>query len=318
MKTIKAPVSVVVPVYNSEKSLEILYARLSAAMNAAGRGFELILVDDGSRDASWEIVCRLSSTHANVQGLRMLRNYGQHNALLCGIRSASHRIIVTMDDDLQNPPEEAYKLIDKLEEGYDVVYGPPIKQTHGLFRDMASTLTKVVLQSAMGAEAARNLSAFRAFRTELRRAFVDYRGSYVSIDVLLTWGGRRFAAVPVRNDSRVYGKSNYTFRKLVSHAINITTGFSTLPLKLASVAGIACSIFGMLVLAKVLYSYFLHGSSVPGFAFLASVISIFSGAQLFSLGIFGEYLSRMHVRSMDKPSYTIGETTAEQGDSSKL
>jgi undecaprenyl-phosphate 4-deoxy-4-formamido-L-arabinose transferase len=313
MTAIQTPVSIVVPVYNSESSLPLLYERLNAVMTGQRRGFELILVDDGSRDESWAVICRLAAQHTNVRGFHMLRNYGQHNALLCGIRAAGHRFIATMDDDLQNPPEELPRLLEELEKGYDVVYGTPQKQTHGLFRDAASTLTKVILQRAMGAGVARNLSAFRVFRTELRSAFADYRGSYVSIDVLLTWGARRYSAIPVRNDPRVFGESNYTFYKLVSHAINITTGFSTLPLKLASVAGFACTVFGLAILAWVTVGYLLHGSSVPGFAFLASMTAIFSGAQLFTLGIFGEYLARIHVRSMDKPSYTIGEST-ESGE----
>lgn len=302
-------VSIVVPCYNSEQSLALLYDRLATVFQRDGRGFELLLVDDGSRDGTWGVIATLAAAHANVRGFRMLRNYGQHNALLCGIRAAKHRYIVTMDDDLQNPPEEVPALIAELEKGFDVVYGTPKKQSHGLFRDLASSITKLVLQNAMGAEAARNLSAFRAFRAEIRQAFAAYRGPYVSIDVLLTWGARKFSAVPVHNDTRQFGASNYTFGKLVSHAINIMTGFSTLPLQLASYAGFISTVFGIAVLGWVLSGYFIHGRSVPGFTFLASVVSILGGVQLFALGIFGEYLARIHIRSMDRPSYSVGEET---------
>jgi undecaprenyl-phosphate 4-deoxy-4-formamido-L-arabinose transferase len=242
----------------------------------------------------------------------MLRNYGQHNALLCGIRNAKFDVMVTIDDDLQNPPEEVPRLLAKLDEGYDVVYGTPKKQEHGLLRDLASTLTKVTLQGVMGADTARNVSAFRALRGSLRPAFADYRSPLVSIDVLLTWGTRRFAAIPARSDPRTIGQSNYTLGKLFAHAMNMMTGFSTLPLQFASFIGFALALFGVGVLAWVLGRYFLHGSSVQGFPFLASVIAIFGGAQLCALGIIGEYLARIHLRTMDRPCYTVDQTTTEE------
>jgi undecaprenyl-phosphate 4-deoxy-4-formamido-L-arabinose transferase len=161
----------------------------------------------------------------------------------------------------------------------------------------------------MGAETARKVSAFRAFRTRLRAAFLDYRGPFLSIDVLLTWTTTRFAAVEVAHRERRYGQSNYTFRQLVAHAINMMTGFSVLPLQLASLTGFAVTFFGVAVLTYVVVQYFLRGTTVPGFPFLASVIAIFSGAQLFALGIIGEYLARMHFRMMERPTYAVAETT---------
>jgi glycosyltransferase involved in cell wall biosynthesis len=235
----------------------------------------------------------------------MMRNYGQHNALLCGIRMASNEVIVTMDDDLQNPPEEIPRLLAKLSEGYDVVYGTPEKQQHGLWRDLASVITKMALRSAMGVSVARNVSSFRVLRTQLRDAFANYQSPFVSIDVLLTWGTTRFAAIPVRHCARRSGKSNYTFRKLATLALDMVTGFSTFPLQLASIIGFIFTCFGIGVLAYVLGRYLLNGGSVPGFAFLASIIAIFSGTQLFVLGIIGEYLARMHQRTMERPVYTI-------------
>jgi undecaprenyl-phosphate 4-deoxy-4-formamido-L-arabinose transferase len=162
----------------------------------------------------------------------------------------------------------------------------------------------------MGAETARNVSAFRVFRTQVRDAFANYQGPFVSVDVLLTWGTTRFAAIPVRHNPRRIGVSNYTFRKLVLHALNMMTGFSVLPLQMASLIGFAFTLFGLGVLAYVLGRYLIQGGSVPGFPFLASIIAIFSGAQLFSLGIIGEYLARMHFRMMEKPAYTVRERFA--------
>jgi undecaprenyl-phosphate 4-deoxy-4-formamido-L-arabinose transferase len=297
--------SIVVPVYNSEESLPLLCARLHEVLPQLTERYEIVLVNDGSRDRSWDAIQALSAESPVVRGICMMRNYGQHNALLCGIRAARHEVIVTMDDDLQHPPEMIAPLLDQLAQGSDVVYGVPQQEQHGLLRDLASQITKMALQSAMGADVARNVSAFRAFRTQLRDAFQAYRAPYVSIDVLLTWGTTRFSAVRVRHEPRRIGQSNYTFRKLVTHAFNMITGFSTLPLQIASLVGIGFALFGVLVLVYVVGRYLLQGGSVAGFPFLASVIAIFSGAQLFALGIIGEYLARMHFRMMDRPAYTV-------------
>ncbi len=300
-----ASISVVVPVYRSERLLEELVKRLLAVLPTTSARREVILVNDGSPDQSWRVIADLVARYPEVQGLDLMRNYGQHNALLAGIRVARGEIIVTIDDDLQHPPEDIPKLLAKLAEGYDVVYGAPQSEDHGLWRDLASQVTKLALQAAVGAETARKVSAFRAFRTPVREAFATYQSPFLSIDVLLTWGTTRFAAVPVRHDRRLAGTSNYTFRKLVTHALNMATGFSTLPLQVASLVGFGFTLFGIVVLAYVLGRALLEGGSVPGFPFLASVIAIFSGAQLFALGIIGEYLARMHYRLMEKPTYTV-------------
>ena len=244
----------------------------------------------------------------------LARNYGQHNALLCGIRAARGELVVTLDDDLQNPPEEIHRLLARLDEGYDVVYGSPQAETHGFLRDQASRITKLALQGAMGVESASKVSAFRVFRARLREAFAAYRSPSVNIDVLLTWGTTRFGSVLVRQDERAVGDSGYTLRKLINHAINMMTGFSVLPLQVASVLGLAFGSMGFLVLLYVLLRYLVDGSAVPGFPFLASIIAIFSGVQLFALGIFGEYLARMHFRSMERPPYALRSSTAAQGD----
>lgn len=299
--------SIVIPVYNSEESLPHLVERLAAVLPAICQDYEIIFVNDASRDNSWEVIGQLIEQHDRVRGINLMRNYGQHNALLCGIRSAQYDLIITMDDDLQHPPEELHRLIDRLDEGYDVVYGTPEQEQHGLLRDMASQVTKLMLQNAMGVETARKVSALRAFRTQVRDGFVSYQGPYVSIDVLLTWGTTRFTAIVVRHDPRPYGVSNYTLRKLVTHTLNMMTGFSVLPLQLASWMGFGLAIFSVFVLIWVIGRFMIEGTPVEGFPFIASIIGIFSGAQLLALGIIGEYLARMHFRLMDKPSYVVRE-----------
>ncbi len=299
--------SVVIPVYFGESTLEELVNQLEQVLPTLFSNYEIILVNDGSCDASWEIISNLVKSHSRIRAFNLMRNYGQHNALLCGIRAAQYPITVTMDDDLQHPPQEIGKLIVRLKEGYEVVYGTPLQEKHTIWRNLASQVTKLALQSTMGVETARHVSAFRVFYTSIRDSFVNYNNSYVSIDVLLTWGASRFSAVSVRQDLRLSGQSNYTFRKLIVHAMNMITGFSILPLQIASWAGFTFAIFGLIVLLYVVGRYLIQGGSVPGFPFLASTIAIFSGAQLFALGIIGEYLARMHFRLLDRPPYVVRE-----------
>jgi undecaprenyl-phosphate 4-deoxy-4-formamido-L-arabinose transferase len=297
--------SIVVPVYNGAESIPALVERLDKVLPDVAGKYEVILVNDGSRDQSWDRIIELSNQYSWITGMNLARNYGQHNALLCGIRQAQYEYIVTMDDDLQNPPEEIPGLLAKLAEGYDAVYGTPEREQHGLWRNLASQMTKLALQGAMGVETARKVSAFRAFRAHVRDTFTSYHGYSVNIDVLLTWGTNRFTFIPVRHDPRHSGNSHYSLGKLILHGLNMLTGFSTLPLQLASITGFAFMFFGIGVLVYVIGRYAILGYSVPGFPFLASIIAIFSGAQLFALGIIGEYLARMYFQIMDRPPYAL-------------
>jgi glycosyltransferase involved in cell wall biosynthesis len=304
-------VSVVIPVYRAAQTLPELYRQLAPAMERSASLFEIILVEDGSRDASWSVIADLVRIDHRVRGIRLSRNFGQHNALLCGIRAARYDIVLTLDDDLQHPVTEIGLMLAALTPEYDVVYGVAKAEQHGLLRDLASRLTKIALSVAIDMKIACNVSAFRAFRTRLREGFREYRSPFVSIDILLTWTTIRFTAIKVRHAPRTAGVSGYTMNKLIRHAVNLMTGFSALPLQIASILGFAFVLFGAFILAFVTINFLIRGSTVPGFAFLASLIVIFSGAQLFALGILGEYLARIHFRSMDRPAYVIGEELPE-------
>ncbi len=300
--------SVVVPVYNSEGTLNELVARLSKVMPRHFSEFEIILINDGSRDCSWQVICELASRYPWIRGFNMMRNYGQHNALLCGLRAAKYEITITMDDDLQHPPEEIGVLLAKFCDDYDVVYGIPKKLPHSVVRNFFSFLSKRLLAFVMNIPAVRDIGSFRVLRTDLRNAFANFQSPNVILDVLLSWGTTRFATVPVDEAPRQVGSSNYNFRKLFAHAMLILTGFSTAPLRVASMIGFAFTILGIIIFAYVIILFFVAGS-IPGFPFLASIISIFSGTQLFTLGIFGEYLATIFDRSMERPVYLVRETT---------
>jgi len=312
MKSIPPGLSVVIPAYNSAETLAELVERLGRVLPALARDFEVILVNDGSRDNTWEVIRLLAAEHGFVRGINLMRNYGQHNALLCGIRAARYDRTVTMDDDLQHPPEALPNLVAALTDQIDVVYAAPDRPQHGLWRNLASFVTKLTLRNSMGARTARMASAWRIFRTNLRDAFAAYGSPYVSIDVLLTWGTTRFDAISLRHDPRARGESNYTALSLLRHALNMMTGFSTVPLRFANVVGLLFTVFGGLVLLYVVGRYLLEGSKVAGFPFLASIIAIFAGAQLFALGIIGEYIARMHGRLMERPSYVVQTDNARE------
>jgi glycosyltransferase involved in cell wall biosynthesis len=305
-------VSIVVPVYNGSANLPTLVQELVAVFDREHLEAEILCVNDGSRDRSWITIQELAALEPRVRGFDLTRNFGQHNALLCGIRAARGSVIVTLDDDLQHPPEEIPRLLAALTPEIDVVYGTPRDEQHGFARRFASHATKIVLQEAMGATIAGQVSAFRAFRTSLRDSFAGYSNWYVSIDVLLSWVTTRFAAIEVRHAPRRSGTSGYALRQLVRHGFNMVTGFSAAPLRLASLVGFASTVLGLVVLVYVVGRYLLFGTTVPGFPFLASVIAILGGAQMFTLGIMGEYLARIHSHTLSRPIYAVRTSTLER------
>jgi undecaprenyl-phosphate 4-deoxy-4-formamido-L-arabinose transferase len=304
---LKSGISVVIPVYNSAQILPTLVERLASVLPGLSGEFEVILVNDGSHDESWKVIQSLSAKHQWIRGVCLMRNFGQHNALLAGVRCAIHDIIVTLDDDLQNPPEEILALTSRLSDNVDLVYGIPMERQHQNWRNVCSAGVRLSLTPLIGQYNASVVSSFRAFRTNLRQAFEKYNDPFVSIDVLLTWGAHGVDSVKVKHDARARGTSSYTIFKLVSHAIAMLTGYSAFPLRLASFTGFAFVLFGIFILFYVIGLYFINKGSVPGFPFLASIIALFSGAQLFAIGIIGEYLAKIHFRSMNRPAYIVAQ-----------
>jgi undecaprenyl-phosphate 4-deoxy-4-formamido-L-arabinose transferase len=214
-----------------------------------------------------------------------------------------------MDDDLQHPPEEIHKLLEELAKGYDVVYGIPHQLVHSRWRNFFSINTKRVLAKILRLKNIKYISAFRVFKTKIRTAFDTFNSPNVIIDALLTWGTDNYGTAMVEESPRAEGHSNYNFLSLVKIAMLVLTGFSTIPLRFAIVIGFIFTFFGFGVLIYVLVRTLGEGS-IPGFPFLASIISIFSGVQLFTLGIFGEYLARIFNRSMNQPAFVIDNTTS--------
>jgi glycosyltransferase involved in cell wall biosynthesis len=299
--------SVVIPVYRGEDTLETLAARLAKVLPTCAEEFEVLFVNDGSPDHSWDVIESLTQQYSWARGIKLMRNFGQENATLCGIREACYEIVVTMDDDLQHDPADLPKLLAKLNEGYDVVYGVPRVRGQVWWKSILSAIVKWAISSVMGVSTIRDISAYKAFRSELKQAFDTITSHDVQIDVLLSWGATRFASVEIEEAPRTVGTSNYNFAKLVKVSLLVLTNYTTFPLRVASIFGFLFTIVGFFVLLYVIGVYFTVGS-IPGFTFLVSAVSIFSGVQLFALGIIGEYLARMFERSSGRPPYVIQKT----------
>ncbi|NBT21051.1 MAG: glycosyltransferase [Actinobacteria bacterium] len=302
-------VSVVVPTFRSPATLPLLVERIIKCGWFTHQS-ELVIVDDGNDDDTWLVILGLAERNTQVRGLRLGRNFGQHAALLAGVREARNRIIVTLDDDLQNPPEEVPKMLAALTNEFDVVYGLPARRRQSPWRNFASMGSKRFMRHALGFLHATDISAFRVFRTRLRQSFDGDLGPGVSLDALLNWSTTRFTSVEVEHEERQQGRSNYGFGKLVRFMLDTATGYSTVPLKFATGLGLLTIALSIGVLIYVTVRPLMTGESVPGFPFLASTIAIFSGTQLLVLGILGQYIGRMHFRVMAKPTYTISESTS--------
>jgi glycosyltransferase involved in cell wall biosynthesis len=301
-------VSVVVPCYRSARILPALVERLAETLPHITDDYELILVVD-SPDDTWDAAHTLADKYDFVRAIRMARNYGQHSALIAGLRSVRHEIVVTMDDDLQHPPEELPKLFAALTDDVDLVYAQAQEEEHGFLRSLASRTIKTVMHHGLGVPNAKMLSAFRIFRSFLIGGFNQVRGSHVDVDVVLSWTTTRVGLVRVHMDDRNEGRSGYTFKSLIRHAINMMLGYSTKPLRFVTYLGFAVGVCGLLLTARVLYMYLTHDTTVPGFTTLASLVAVFASAQMIAVGVLGEYIGQVHFGSMGRPTYVIREQT---------
>jgi glycosyltransferase involved in cell wall biosynthesis len=302
-------VSVVVPCYRSAGTLPRLVEELMQVLPDATAAFEILLVVDGSPDDTWEVASQLSNKYPETRAMRLARNYGQHNALIAGVRNARYEVVVTMDDDLQHPADQVPVLLAALTDDLDLVYGVPVEEEHGFFRSLASRLVKSTMASALDVHSARSISAFRAFRTFLRDGFEGLDGPHASVDVALSWSTTRIAEARVRMADRAQGESNYTTSLLMKHALTMLTGYSTKPLRLVGYLGFLCALFGVLLFGLIIYKYAVGATTVAGFTTIASMVALFSGAQMLAIGVLGEYVGRLHSDSMGRPTYVVRERT---------
>ncbi len=298
-------VSVVVPVYNSQATIPLLLDRLSKALDAITDSYEIVLVEDGSPDGSWAAIEAARAGYGDrVVAAQLMRNYGQHNALMCGLKLARGRFVVTMDDDLQNPPEELHKLLSHIEQqGLDLVYGTADQRKHAGWRNLGAAVVwgfyRTVFRSSI------TPTPFRVMRHQLVRSVLFYDLNFTYLDGLLAWCTTRIGAVPVEHHERIQGRSGYTLRKLLILALNLYTNFSLLPLQIVSAVGFFTALAGFLVGLYYVVQYFAMNIAVPGFASTIVAILVLGGVQLLALGVIGEYLGRLHLNVNRKPQYVV-------------
>lgn len=307
-------VSVVIPCYRSADTISSVVEGVLGHVPGADdeldvRDMEVVLVIDGSPDDTASVARQLAESRPQVRVIELARNYGQHNALLAGILCARHEVIVTMDDDLQHRPDQVRSLLLPIAaDEADLVYGVAREEEHGLLRSAASRATKRMLQVS-GVPRAEDVSAFRAMRARLRDGFSDVRDPYISLDVLLSWTTTAVAAVPVAMEQRAAGRSGYTLRSLVRHAMNMVTGYSNVPLRIVTWLGMITACIGVVLGVVVIVKFAVGDTTVAGFTTIAAMVALFSGAQMLSLGVIGEYLGRMHTRSMGRPAFVVKADT---------
>jgi polyisoprenyl-phosphate glycosyltransferase len=298
-------VSVVVPVYRSSGTLAELHRRIGAALGGAGLGYEIIFVDDDSPDDSWSVLRRIQAEDPDrVIAMRLMRNSGQHNALMCGFRQARGRYVVTMDDDLQHPPEELPKLLAAIEAGGDdLVYGVPEDKRHAGWRNVGSHIVTKFYQLVFRTRV--RPTALRVMRSKLVRATLSYDLNYTYIDGLLAWHTRRIGQVAVEHQPRAVGRSGYSPAKLLVLALNLFTNFSLLPLQTVSLAGMLAALGGLGLGFYYLVLSLFAQIAVPGYASTIVAILVLGGLQMLALGVLGEYVGRLHLNVNRKPQYTV-------------
>lgn len=311
-ETRQVTLSVVIPVYRSETTLPELCRRITAALEARSMGpFEIVLVEDCGGDGSWQVIERLAAQDARIRGIRLSRNFGQHAATICGISQSRGVWIATMDDDLEQAPEDLPLLYDRAQEGHDLVYGIYDERSHKSWRNATSELARWMFKQAIPSlnDA---YTSFRCIRGDIARTLNQFDSPFPFVDGYLCWLTNRFATVTVPHGARAHGKSNYTFRKLLTHTINIFVTFSDLPLRMASWIGMLFFVIGMAWLAVIVLGRLSGLIAVSGFASIMAAIMLFGGIQMLILGVFGEYLGRMNFKSSRKPLFLVAESTASK------
>ena len=299
--------SIVIPLFNAALSLPALCRELSA-LEIAG-GHELILVNDGSRDETEAIALKLTrESSARITFLSLSRNFGEHNAVLAGLRASTGRYVVTMDDDLQNPPSEVLKLLAIAEsERRDVVYAIYERKEHVWWRNLGSTLTNLIADYVVDKPKKLYLSSFRCMTRLVADEVAKSRNPYPYIDGLIFQVTQNAGVVRVRHVEREQGRSGYTMRKLIRLWMSMLVNFSVLPLRLMTFAGMITSALGFLAVIEVVLEHMLN-KTPTGWSSLMAAMLLLSGTQLVLLGILGEYVGRIYLGVSDKPQSVIRAT----------
>jgi undecaprenyl-phosphate 4-deoxy-4-formamido-L-arabinose transferase len=301
-------ISVVIPVFNGEKTLELLYKRITDFFEGKSYEYEIVFVWDCGDDNSWEVIKLLKSRDPGIiRAIRLSRNYGQHNAIIAGFRIASGELVVTIDEDLQHDPNDIEILLKEQQKtGSDVIYGSYDVLHHNAFRKLTSVMLKKIIRIGIP-EVHPMYSPFRLIKLSVARETLNMSNSYTFLDGYLAWITQDFSFCRICHHDRIAGESSYTLRKLINHAVNIFVTFSDLPLKVVKYASFGFLAFTIIFSLMTLYKKFFLVKMVPGFASTIILLSTGFGMVLMALGVLGDYLHLINQKTTKRPNYVIRE-----------
>jgi len=299
--------SVVVPVYNEEANLPELLDRLTATLVPLGRPYEIVLVNDGSRDRSLPLLREAAALDPHLVVVDFNRNYGQHAAVFAGFEVSRGEVVVTLDADLQNPPEEIPKLVAKIEEGFDVVGSIRVHRQDTLLRRAASKIVNRMTAVATGVQLTDYGCMLRAYRQPVVKLLASSNEVSTFIPVLADLFAGRVTEIPVAHSERLHGESKYSIWKLFRLQFDLMTSFSVLPLRVTMGVGVAMAIVAFLVALVLIAGRLIYGHewAVSGVFTLFALVFFFLGGQLFAIGLLGEYVGRIYQQVRDRPRYVI-------------
>jgi len=299
-------ISVVIPVYNEEENLRELSRRLLATLTADGRSFEIIFVDDGSADRSWEILTDLHQRHPeHIRAVQFLRNFGQHQAIFAGFQAVRGQVVVTLDADLQNLPEDIPKLVDKVEEGYDTVGGWRENRLDSWLRRVPSYFMNLTMSWTTGVKLKDYGCMLRAYRREVVDSINQCQESSSFIPALANLFSRRVAEIPVGHAERERGQSKYNLIKLIRLNFDLMTGFSHLPIHAVGVMGLAIALLGFLFGLFLFVRRLVVGPEVEGVFTLFAILFVFVGLNTFGLALIGAYVGRIYKEVRGRPRFIV-------------
>ncbi|MCS6899956.1 MAG: glycosyltransferase family 2 protein [Myxococcales bacterium] len=306
--------SVVVPVYNEEGNVRPLVERVSKVLDQVGKPYEIIFVDDGSRDLTPTLLRTLCRENPRVRAVRFTRNYGQEAAVQAGYLHARGRWILQMDGDLQNPPEDIPKLLAFEGPDIDIVYGVRKNRKDPLFRRMASQGMRWVMRR-MEIELPEDISTFRLMRASTAKLLAELPERSKFLSALACWVGARYTVVDVGHAPRASGRTKYNLAKLLNNTFDLVVGFSSKPLRYVGLLGLGCAAIGALVALRAVVYKLIWGQTVTGWVSLIAIIAILGGAQLLALSLIGEYIARIYIQTQARPTFLVAEVI--EGESLK-
>ena len=300
-------ISFVIPCYRSEKTLPDVVDEIKTTMATIGHEFEIILVNDCSPDKTFEVIKKLASENDNILGIDLAKNFGQHCALMAGMRHTSGDVVVCLDDDGQTPADEVGKLLDKLDEGYDVCYASYGKKQHSGFRNFGSKVNELMTRIMLGKPKELKVSSYFAAKRFIVDVMLRYEQSYAYVIGLVLRATKNVANVEVNHRARSVGESGYTLAKLFSLWFNGFTAFSIKPLRIATGIGIFCACSGFLYGIYTIIKKLVLVDVQAGFSALMSVLVFIGGMIMLMLGLIGEYIGRIYICMNNSPQYVIRE-----------